>query len=261
MRTSTPFDALAASYDQTFTDTPIGRWLRTRTQARLAAHFKAGDRVLELGCGTGSDALFLAQRGVIVTATDASETMLAVARAKIGTDLPVIFAHLDLNALSPAVFCDNLYDGAFASFGPINAVADLSALAAWLATRVRAASLICLGVMGPLCLWEIGWHTLHGDFRTAKRRLSGQAQFTPPNSPAMTVYYPSIRALTRAFAPWFVRSHVESLGLFLPPSDVYSAIERCPRLLRLLTALETHLAGVPLLARFADHYWIELVRT
>ncbi len=260
MSTFAPFDSLAGDYDRTFSDTLIGRWLRTRAQARLAAHFGAGDRVLEIGCGTGLDALFLAQRGVSVTATDASAAMLSAAQARIGPDLPVTFARLDLNALPPDGFRDQRYDGAFASFGPVNAAADVSALAAWLAGRVRPGGAVCLGVMGPLCLWEIVWHALHGDFKTAGRRLGGQAQFTPPDAPAMTVRYPSVNTLTQVFAPWFARAHVESMGLFLPPSDVYGVIERRPRLLRLLTALEARAVGVPSLARLADHYWIELVR-
>ncbi|MGQ9888700.1 MAG: class I SAM-dependent methyltransferase [Aggregatilineales bacterium] len=255
-----PFDSLAGDYDRTFSDTLIGRWLRARAQARLAAHFNAGDRVLEIGCGTGLDTLFLAQRGVSVTATDASPAMLSAAQARIGPDLPVTFARLDLNALPPDGFCDRQYDGAFASFGPVNAATDLTAVSAWLATRVRPGGAVCLGVMGPLCLWEIVWHGLHGDFKTARRRLGGQAQFAPPAGPAMTVRYPSVNTLTQGFAPWFARARVESLGLFLPPSDVYGVVERRPRLLRLLTALEARAAGVPSLARLADHYWIELVR-
>ena len=39
-------------------------------------------RVLEIGCGTGEDALFLAQQGIHITATDASEEMLRITREK-----------------------------------------------------------------------------------------------------------------------------------------------------------------------------------
>ena len=44
---------------------------------------KAGERVLELNCGTGEDAVHLARRGVRVLATDNSPRMLAAARSKI----------------------------------------------------------------------------------------------------------------------------------------------------------------------------------
>ena len=58
------FDTLAESYDTIFTSTIIGRSQRSVVWAKAAAVFRAGDRVLELNCGTGEDALFLARRGV-----------------------------------------------------------------------------------------------------------------------------------------------------------------------------------------------------
>ena len=97
----TAFDLLAPSYDEDFTRSPIARWLRDQTHARLDALFHAGDTVLELGCGTGEDALYLARRGVRVLATDASEEMLAAARAKAAGEplMSVEFLNIgDLNA-------------------------------------------------------------------------------------------------------------------------------------------------------------------
>ena len=77
------FDDLAASYDDTFTESVIGRLLRAAVWRRLDAQFRAGDRVLELNCGTGADAIHLAHTGVRVLATDVSEAMLDVTRRKV----------------------------------------------------------------------------------------------------------------------------------------------------------------------------------
>lgn len=44
-------------------------------------------RMLELGCGTGTNAIWLAEQGFEVTATDLSETALKLARAKEGSSL------------------------------------------------------------------------------------------------------------------------------------------------------------------------------
>ena len=41
----------------------------------------AGKKVLDLGCGAGEAAVYLAKHGALVTAADASEQMLAVTRA------------------------------------------------------------------------------------------------------------------------------------------------------------------------------------
>lgn len=79
---STAFDAMAHEYDSIFTSTTVGRWLREMVWARLELHFQPEMRVLELACGTGEDAIWLARRGVHVVATDASPGMLAVAQEK-----------------------------------------------------------------------------------------------------------------------------------------------------------------------------------
>lgn len=259
---SQPFDALASTYDSDFTQSPIARYLRGRVHERLAQHFHTGDHVLEIGCGTGEDALWLAGRGVRVTATDSSAAMLDVTRAKVAAHPLVAVEYLDLTqiAKSPPQQ-DAQFDGVFSNFGPLNVLDDWRPLAAWLAECIRPGGVAAFGVMGPLCLWEMGWHALHGDFGTAFRRLRGKAMFQPaPDTEPLAIFYPSIRRLQADFAPHFRPVHIESLGLCLPPSDVYGVIEQRPRLLSLLTALEDRFGRWSALAHFTDHYWIEFRR-
>ncbi|RMF80065.1 MAG: class I SAM-dependent methyltransferase [Chloroflexi bacterium] len=270
MTTTQTFDTLASTYDVDFTDTLIGRYLRRRVHSRIDQYFKPGDSVLELGCGTGEDALYLAERGVRVTATDASEAMLALVRDKTRAHPRVRVVRFDLHNLTPPPTplpvngegekSKNTFDGAFANFGPLNVLDDWRPLAAWLAERIKPGGVIAFGVMSPYCLWEVGWHSLHGDFKTATRRLRKRASFQPGDSTPLAIHYPTIRRLTRDFAPHFKRTYIAGLGLFLPPSDVYGVIEKRPRLLRMLTWLEERFAHLGFLAPFADHYWIEFER-
>lgn len=278
------FDSLAPLYDAAFTSTAIGRWLRGRVHARLNLRFQPGQSVLELGCGTGEDALHLANQGVRVTATDISSQMLAAARAKLGDHPLVRLVELDLHELmlepgetsspswrsglaggssapAPTLGDEEVFDGAFSNFGALNVLSDWRPLARWLASRVRPGGIVALGVMGPLCLWEIGWHGLHLNFRTATRRLRAPALFQPgPSAEPLRIYYPSIRRLQSDFSRWFRRVEIDSLGLFLPPSDVYGALEKRPRLMQGLMSLEKRFGANDFLARFADHYWIEFER-
>ena len=53
-----------------FTESRLGELLRQAVWRRLDDVFRPGDRVLELDCGTGEDAVHLARRGVRVLATD-----------------------------------------------------------------------------------------------------------------------------------------------------------------------------------------------
>lgn len=256
------FDALAPGYDADFTHRPVARWLRARVHSRLDVRFRGGQHLLELGCGTGEDAAYLAARGLHITATDASPAMLEAAQAKLAQHhrergARVRFYALDLNAL-PADGFDGPYDGVYANFGVLNCVQDLPALAAWLLPRVAVGGVLGFAVMSPSCLWEIGWHAAHLDFRQAARRRR-PAHFQTPTG-TLTVWYPAPAALAQAFAPGFRAIHQQPLGLFLPPSALFDVVERRPRLLRRLNAWETRWSSVPRLARLADHYWIEFTR-
>jgi SAM-dependent methyltransferase len=59
----------------------------------IIGEFKIGPcRTLEFGCGTGTNAIWLAQQGFDVTAIDISSLAIAAAREKVaGTDLKVAF--------------------------------------------------------------------------------------------------------------------------------------------------------------------------
>lgn len=67
-------------YDRGMRMLTLGRLARVR--ADIAARLNKGDRVLDVGCGTGTLAVQLAQHGCRVIGIDASGAMLAVARAK-----------------------------------------------------------------------------------------------------------------------------------------------------------------------------------
>jgi ubiquinone/menaquinone biosynthesis C-methylase UbiE len=56
------FDALAGEYDKMFTTSLIGRAQREAVWDVLDRTFFPGEKILELNCGTGEDALHLARR-------------------------------------------------------------------------------------------------------------------------------------------------------------------------------------------------------
>src|SRR5437867_6983468 len=78
-----PFDAIAETYDDTFSNSSIGRVQRRSVWMETYRIFRAGQRILEINCGTGIDALHLASRGIEVVACDASSRMVAVARRRL----------------------------------------------------------------------------------------------------------------------------------------------------------------------------------
>jgi len=253
------FDSLAPTYDADFTHSIIGAHLRNRVHNRLLDVFQTEDHILELGCGTGEDAHFLGTRGIHVTATDASHTMLSITQQKTAHLKQLTAQHLDLSQLPDNQF-NTQYDGVLSNFGALNCIADWTPLAQWLSTRVKSGGTLAFAVMSPYCIWETLWHGLHLDFRTATRRWKSFASFAPDATTHLNIFYPSIQRITNDFAPHFQRSQLQPLGLFLPPSDVYPVIEKRARLLKGLITADDAVATVSQLALFADHYWIEFKR-
>src|SRR5215831_12344219 len=126
-----PFDAVAARYDETFTNSQIGQAQRKAVWSELLQAFRPGDRVLEIGCGTGVDACFLAERGVQVVASDSSARMIEMATSRVQKEgrqelvRPLLLRAEDILTL-PA---NEPFDGAFSNFGALNCLEDFKQLA------------------------------------------------------------------------------------------------------------------------------------
>ncbi len=256
------FEHVAGRYDAESTSADLSRWIRARVWQRLAVLFRPGDRVLEIGCGTGEDAVWLAQRGVYVTASDASAAMLAETERKArrsGVEQMITLRQLDLASADAWNLADVVYDGVFSDYGPLNCIGDWTALGAALSRAVRPGGRIGFAVMGPWCVWEVAWHGLHADYRTATRRWRGQAT-AHIGGVAFPVYYPTPARLQRELGPSFRRTHLSGLGVFVPPSDLYGAVGKRPRLSSWLTRLEQRLAARWPFKYLGDHYWLELER-
>jgi SAM-dependent methyltransferase len=257
---SNPFDVLAPAYDDEFTLSPIARYLRDKVQARLLAHFTSPQHVLELGCGTGEDALFLAEHGLHITATDFSDEMLAITRQKTAHTERVYTEKLNLDTPPKSLQHTpqkGLFDGAYSNFGVINCVHDRPQLAHWLAQFLKPNAIVGFAIMSPLCIWEIAWHIAHFKWAIATRRFA-TSHFQPtPTSESINVYYPSPHQLMREFAPFFDCVALQPLGVFLPPTALYPVAEKRPRLFKRLLSLESRFGNTRPLAILADHYWIE----
>jgi SAM-dependent methyltransferase len=262
--TPAAFDGAAAEYDSVFTRTLAGRWLRARVWERLEEHFRPGMRVLELGCGTGEDALWLARRGVRVLATDASAAMLAIARekaARAGLADFIVFRTLDLAQLPEVDEIGTGFDGVLSDFGALNCIGDRRVPAEWLGRAVRPGGRAVLVVMGPWCPWEVAWHAAHGQLGIAFRRWRRGGVDAVVAGRPVHVWYPSPGRLRRDLKPWWRLIGTHAVGALVPPPYLNGVVERRPRLFARLAALERRAGAHWPLNVLNDHYLIEFERS
>jgi ubiquinone/menaquinone biosynthesis C-methylase UbiE len=258
---STPFDRIAENYDRIFTDPLIGQAQRTAVRRALEKEFRPGDRVLEIGCGTGADACFLAERGVEVVACDISPAMVAVTARKVATRGFQHFVTPSLLAAEDLAVLTDSFDGAFSNFGALNCVADLPAVAKNLGRLLKPGATILLCLMGPCCWWEIAWYLAQGNPRKAFRRLRrGGVTTRIAGGASVQVFYPSVSSLALSFAPHFHLKAIKGVGILVPPSYLEFCAPRFPRLLRSAVRADSVLEGCPVLRLLGDHVLLKFER-
>ena len=236
--TSRAFDRVAADYDVTYGSEGNAAmvWMRRENLAFLQHTFPPGSHLVEIGCGTGEEAVTLARGGRTVIATDISARMAAVTRRK------AVEAGLKdrVHALAlPAGEVGSLkpphqMDGAYASFGALNCEPKLPAVAQGLARLVKPEGCLVVSVMGRTCLFEFLWYIIRARPRRAVRRMtSGWVRVPVAGEGGREVTVPtrylSVRQLAQAFAPTWQIETTWAMPLLMPPPYAASLFGRYPK--------------------------------
>lgn len=270
-RTARAFTRYAPLYDAEQQANSLARWTRARNLQVLAGAFRPGDRVLEIGCGTGEEALFLASRGVSVLATDAAEGMIDIVRGKllvasgtgdVGRVTTRVVAARDIGDLvgeyGPASF-----SGAYSSFGPLNCEPDLRPVVGALAELVRPGGKVVISLLNRFCAWEMAWHLARLKPSTAFRRWGGYAEATVRASwgdEKVPVYYWAPGEVERLFRPDFTPLRRVALTWALPPPYLERLVKHTPGIFRLLERIERRSASKWPFNSIGDHVLLEMVR-
>ncbi|QNI33761.1 methyltransferase domain-containing protein [Alloacidobacterium dinghuense] len=254
------FDTLATHYDDLFTFTIIGRAQREIVWNRAASTFLPGDHVLEINCGTGEDAIFLAQRGIRITACDASEQMVRHARARHQLEVPhspISFQVLPTERIHELP--EQHFDGVLSNFSGLNCVEDLHGVSRDLARIVRPGAKLLLCLSTRFCLWEALHYTLKGNFRKAIRRWGGKSLASFERHPFF-VYYPTLASLRKSFSPEFRLRSITGIGITTPPSYLEGWISEHTRLLAAMKKVDKLLCDLPFFRSIGDHVLLSMER-
>ena len=179
---TSPFQQIAPQYAALWSDTPRGRAQREQVWREIDGLFHPGDRVLDLGCGTGDDAVHLMSNDVKVLGVDSAPGMVEIARTR-GVDARLL-------AIEDLAVLDGEFDGAISNFGALNCVANLDALSEALARLVASARKTRLVRNEPISVGRLA-------------TSSCSAGRATPSGAASTSTIAARASIARAFAPHF----------------------------------------------------------
>lgn len=232
------FDTIALQYDELWSSTVIGKLQRQAVWDAVDPLFEPGDFVLDLGCGTGIDALHFEAAGVHVYGIDNSPKMIEVARKR--------GVRADCHRIEDLHCLPQRFNGAISNFGALNCVNNLEHVASGLAKMVHRGGHVALCFLGRVCAWEIAYYLSHRNIGKAFRRLSGRSH----SELAKNVFYFSGGFILSTFQPYFRLKKRCGIGFCMPPSYVGSLRERA---IKRLSLLDKRLADLPLLRSLSDH--------
>jgi ubiquinone/menaquinone biosynthesis C-methylase UbiE len=255
--TTTPFDSVAHSYDSDFTFSYIGKLQRKRVYQFLEKVIPANQtlEILEINCGTGEDALWLAKKGHHVIATDASEEMIKEANSK----FQIPNSKLQVCAFDKLQehFSNKKFDLIFSNFGGLNCIdsPQLQKLSADLAVLLKPNGKFIAVVMGRKCLWEQFYFLMKGDKKKAFRRLSKDGVEAILGTQIQKTFYYSPGEFKKITKSEFNIAMRKPVGLVIPPSYLEPFFKNNLLLLKILNFKEK-LFSFSFLSNFADHYFI-----
>jgi SAM-dependent methyltransferase len=260
LETQRAFDSVAADYDGPRGNNELIQRMRLTLWDTVHSQLPGGARLLDLGCGTGIDALEFAKRGFHVVATDWSPQMVERTRARVeaaALGSRVTATHLGIQQLDQL---GGEFDGIYSNFGPLNCAPDLGAVAAECARLLRPGGRLVFSVMGRICPWELGHYALRGRFKRAGVRAARGATAVGMNRHTIWTYYYLPREFYAAFAEHFSLESYRALSLFMPPPYLVDYYRRHTNWCERLGRLDDRLGGLPLLRGMGDHFLIVMQR-
>jgi ubiquinone/menaquinone biosynthesis C-methylase UbiE len=232
------YDAIAEIYDG---HVPNTAWMRTELRRHYLDVFRPGDHILDVGCGTGTEAVFMARHGLHVTAMDIAPLMIAETERKaaefhVAERIDARIADLRELERWPA----QGYDGIVSTFAALNMVNSLAAFSSSAARLLRPGAPMILHLSNRFSMLEYLHLLARGKAADARLlRTQGVRSFTMAGRP-MLIYLSSPEEtyswfferefrLISAYALGVVRPHADPRWVPQPVLNGLGRIERAVR--------------------------------
>jgi len=250
------FDSASEEYDYTIKNNFINMWIRERSIRELLSYATPDDVLLEVGCGTGAEAMEISRHVAGVVATDISPGMIALLRRKIDAKgVGNRISALQLGAGEIGRASKSLPGGktrlAYSFNGALNCEPSIERFPSELAKVVEDDGYFVCSIRNTLCLSEALVHGLFLQFDRMAPRKRQPIMVSVGGQDIPSYYYPPSK-FARFFAPQFRVRKTIGLPSILPPAYLSDAYFRARRVLAFAERVERVAAGTFPLNQFGD---------
>jgi SAM-dependent methyltransferase len=250
------FDSASEEYDVTIGRNFINTLIRQRSLETLYPLLRNDDVVLEIGAGTGAEAVLIARRVARVVATDISPAMVDLLRRKAAARrLSEKIDAVKVAAADIAEVRKMLPGGrvrvAYSFNGALNCEPRLADFAAELASIVVPGGYFVCSIRNTLCLTEILTYAAVLRYSGMVKRKTQPMMVSVGGSDIPSTYYPVGRFLG-FFRHDFDVERIIGLPAFLPPAYLNDYYVRARRVLRGLEGADKALGSAFPFNRLGD---------
>jgi ubiquinone/menaquinone biosynthesis C-methylase UbiE len=254
------FTSQSVIFDKVYSGNTIVAYKRERVRSHVLQYLLPGNSILELNSGTGDDAIFFAQKGYRVHATDISAGMQQELKRK------VTAARLDEKVSSELCSYTLLqqlknqgpYDHIFSNFAGLNCTDELDKVLASFNGLLKPNGTVTLVILPKFCLWET-LLIFKGKFHTAFRRFfskKGSKAHIEGTNFKCWYYNPSY--IISRLKGTFDLLGIEGLCTIVPPSYIEGFAQKHPNLYAFLKSKENKLKTRWPWKYIGDYYIISL---
>lgn len=253
------FNAIANTYDTDFSNSKIGIMQRNRVWKNLLPHIKGGKvkSVLEINCGTGVDAYWLAKQGYQVVATDISEEMISCAANKQNNtaNSNLNFMVCGFNDIATKLN-GSTFDLIFSNFAGLNCVSkqELEKLNIDFASLLAPNGQLIMVLLGKYSWMEQLYFSLKGQYKKAKRRQTVDMVELSKGYIQPTYCY-SVQETKNIFT-FFECTAYKPIGIVIPPSYLEPLINKFLFVKPFIQFVEYLLGNISFFSNYADHTFL-----
>ncbi|MES1224654.1 MAG: methyltransferase domain-containing protein [Bacteroidota bacterium] len=234
------FSRQSVIFDQLYSGDTIVQYKRERVRQHLQTLLKPGSHILELNSGTGEDAIWMAQQGYYVHATDIAtgmqEQLLQKVKA-LGLQQQISNECISFTQLDK-LQQQKKYDHIFSNFAGLNCTGQLDKVLQSFNVLLKPGGTVTLVILPKFCLWEF-LLLFKGQFKTAFRRLFSRKGVTAHVEGAyFTCWYYNPSYVIKHLEQQYKLIGIEGLCTIVPPSYMEGFAEKNPRLYNFLQRKE-----------------------